>query len=144
MKVIFDIPTLGDHSTLAGGIVLRHREGTDEFIVHNYSLDENGNRAHFQGSYYPTGSEDRRDAFRRALIEFARRAERATGYETGGAIDFENLGIPKGVRETLEAGLERRADLFFETEEAFGDYTDEDREQFHKEQNEASRWLSDR
>lgn len=140
MKTIFEIPTISDSMTQPGGIALRYHAGNDEFIVHNFNTDrENGMERHyFQGSYFGSGL--RAQSFAKALAEFARRAERASGYDLGGAIDIANLGIPQAIHDTLEAGLERRADMFFDN--AFGYYTEEDRETFRKEQAAASIWLA--
>ena len=141
MKTIFEIPTLGDDMTQPGGIALRYHEGKGEFVVHYFNTDaETGTkREYFQGGYYSAGSPQ--NAFMNALTDFTRRAERASGYDRGGAIDTANLGTPKAIRDTLAAGLERRDEVFFDNDEAFGDYTDDDREAFRKEQYAAECWL---
>jgi len=91
MKTIYEVPTLGDSMTMPGGIALRYRAETAGFIVHNYNTDrETGTERHyFQGSYFESGN--RADNFAKALTEFARRVERATGYDLGGAIDTVQL-----------------------------------------------------
>lgn len=97
MKTIFEIPTLGDAMTLPGGIALRYREETGEFIVHNYSTDRDTGteRSYFQGSYFGSDAFKPQGNFSDALTEFNRRAERAIGYDTGGAIDIGKLlGFP--------------------------------------------------
>lgn len=95
MKTIFEIPTRGDEMTMPGGIALRYREETGEFVVHNYNTDrETGTERHyFGGGYYVSGSPHNR--FMNALLDFNKRAERASGYDTGGSIDMETLlGLP--------------------------------------------------
>lgn len=94
MRTILEIPTKGDSMTLPGGIALRGCEDTHEYVVHNYSTDRETQtaRAYFQGSYYPhDGGNAEAEAFSRALQEFSRRVDRATGYDQGGAVDFEAL-----------------------------------------------------
>lgn len=95
MKTLFEIPTIGDTMTLPGGIALRaSRDG--EFVVHSFNTDrESGtSRAFFQGSYFTSGTPAKNLAG--ALAELARRAERATGYDRGGAIDVGKLlGYPE-------------------------------------------------
>src|ERR1700712_493516 len=95
MKTIIEIPTLGDTSTQPGGIALRYRETTGEFIVHNYNTDKetSTDRHYWQGSYFTTGTEAER--FVKALDELTRRAERACRYDLGGALDLGKLlGFP--------------------------------------------------
>lgn len=145
IKTIFEVPTLGDEMTLPGGIALRVRDD-GAFIVHNFNTDrETGTkREYWQGSYFESGDYAPQGNFHDALTEFNRRVSRAIQYAAGGAIDVPGLGIPKAIAVTLEAGLERREDAFAEADEAFGDYTDEDREAFRAEQYAASVWLSHR
>lgn len=142
MKTIFEIPTLGDDMTQPGGIALRYNESAGEFVVHNFNTDRGTGteRHYFQGSYFGSGL--RSQSFAKALAEVTRRAERASGYDLGGAIDIDNLGMPKAIRTTLEGGLECRADRFFDNDEAFGDYTDDDRDAFRKGQYAADCWLA--
>lgn len=95
MKTLFEIPTRGDDMTLPGGIALRYREDTGEFIVHNFNTDrETGKtREYFGGGYYCTGTPA--DRLSAALVDLSKRAERASGYTTGGSIDMEKLlGLP--------------------------------------------------
>jgi len=92
MRTIFEIPTKGDSMTLPGGIALRVREETREYVVHTFNTDrETGKaRAYFQGSYFThDGGNAEAEAFSNALQEFSRRVDRATGYDLGGAVDFE-------------------------------------------------------
>lgn len=91
MKTIFEILTLGDEMTMPGGIALRHNEDSGEFVVHNFTTDrETGTqREYWQGSYHRSGGPA--SSFVNALTEFTRRAERASRYDTGGAIDVDNL-----------------------------------------------------
>lgn len=93
MKTIFEIPTLGDEMTMPGGIALRLNEDSGEFVVHNFNTDrETGTkREYWQGSYHRYGSGSPASSFVNALTEFTRRAERASRYDTGGAIDVDNL-----------------------------------------------------
>ncbi len=95
MKTLIEIPTLGDEMTLPGGIALRAR-ADGELIVHNYNTDrETGTRRdYWQGSYFTAGSLSNR--FMNALTELTRRAERASAYSTGGALDMGKLlGLPE-------------------------------------------------
>ncbi len=95
MKTLFEIPTRGDDMTLPGGIALRYREETGEFIVHNFNTDrETGTERHyFGGGYYCSDALSNR--LTRALEDVARRVERASGYDTGGSIDMGKLlGYP--------------------------------------------------
>lgn len=92
MRTILEIPTKGDSLTLPGGIALRACEDSGEYVVHNYSTDRKSGkaRAYFQGSYFThDGGNAEAEAFSKALHEFARRVDRATGYDQGGAVDFE-------------------------------------------------------
>ena len=95
MKTIFEIPTRGDEMTMPGGIALRYREETGEFIVHNFNTDrETGTERHyFGGGYYCSGTPAER--LSGALVDLSKRAERASGYDTGGSIDMKTLlGLP--------------------------------------------------
>lgn len=146
MKTLIEIPTRGDEMTQPGGIALRYNTIKNEFVVHNFNTDRETEteRHYFGGGYYfGDTNEGLADGLALALEDLAKRVRRAGGYDTGGALDLDRVGIPKPIRDTLEAGLERRADLFFDNQEAFGDYTEEDEEEFRKEQNAASRWLSE-
>lgn len=95
MKTIFEIPTCGDATTQPGGIALRYRPDTGEFIVHNFNTDrETGTERHYwQGNYYGSGL--LAQSFSKALAEFQRRADRASLYDLGGSIDLDKLmGFP--------------------------------------------------
>lgn len=95
MKTIIEIPTLGDRTTMPGGIAIRYRVETGEFIVHNYNTDRDTGtrRDYFGGSYFGTGSPSNR--FMNALTELTHRTERQSGYDTGGALDIGKLvGFP--------------------------------------------------
>ena len=81
MRFLLDIPTRGDDSTQAGGIVLRYSASKGEYIVHNYNSANGGASMEcFQGGYHSKLSS--------ALTDMARRIERAEQYDTGGSIDI--------------------------------------------------------
>lgn len=90
LKTIFEVPTQADRMTQPGGIALRVRDD-GEFIVHYFTTDrETGTERHYhQGSYFSAGSPANR--FANAMVEFNRRIERSTGYDTGGALDIDKL-----------------------------------------------------
>lgn len=91
VKTLFEIPTRGDSMTQPGGIALRYRVGTGEYIVHNFNTDrETGTeRNYFHGSYI-TGANPQ-DGFSKALTELNRRVARCTSYDTGGSLDMAKL-----------------------------------------------------
>ena len=81
-------------NTTDGKLYLKKSDG-GEFIVHNYNTDrETGTERHyFGGGYYCTGTPAER--LSAALADLSKRAERASGYDTGGSIDMETLlGLP--------------------------------------------------
>lgn len=51
------------------------------------------------------------------------------------------MKIPKSVLEVLRDGLEERAERFYETQEAFDDFSAEDEESFKAHQRKAAAWL---
>lgn len=91
MKTILEIPTRGDSMTQPGGIALRYREETNEFIVHNFNTDrETGTeREYFGGGYYTHDAPN--VCFAAALEDFSKRVQHASGYDLGGSIDLEKL-----------------------------------------------------
>jgi hypothetical protein len=95
MKTLFEIPTRGDTMTMPGGMALCYREETGEFIVHNFNTDRDTGktREYFGGGYYCSGTPAER--LSAAMADLSKRAERASGYTTGGSIDMEKLlGLP--------------------------------------------------
>lgn len=79
MITLMKVLTRGDEMTQPGGIMIRHRPSTGEFIVHNFNTASETTIEPFQGTYCNKLSD--------AVEEFNRRVQRAAGYDTGGSID---------------------------------------------------------
>ena len=98
MKTLFEIPTAADDMTMPGGIALRYREETGEFIVHNFNTDRQTGktREYFGGGYHCNGTPAER--LSAAMADLSKRVERASHYTTGGSIDMETLlGLSAGI-----------------------------------------------
>lgn len=84
MRFLLDIPTRGDESTQAGGIVMRYNKSRSEYVVHNYNSCNGGaSMEMFQGGYHSKLSD--------ALTDMAIRVARAERYDTGGSLDIEKF-----------------------------------------------------